>query len=220
MKMFEKTNTGIQSCTEPNPFERRQQARIPFIGAVEAVEKDVQMDGSTERDPHERRRHTRYPLTVTVEAVEGKSRTRIQGRTSDLSRGGCYVDTISSFPAGSVVKMRLTKDTRSFEAQAEVVYSLVGMGMGVKFTSGDPQQLLTLEKWVGELSGKLLPESELPQSSDPSRSPASPGNIQYSVLNELITELTIQGVLSTEKSKAMLHKLNRGGTLKIHSANA
>ena len=218
--MFEETNVGSKSSTEPNPFERRQQARIPFIGTVEAVEKEVQMDSSTERDPHERRRHTRYPLTVTVEAVEGKSQTRIHGRTGDLSRGGCYVDTISSFPTGSVVKMRLTKDTRSFEAQAEVVYSLVGMGMGVKFTSRDPQQLLTLEKWVGELSGKLLPESELPHPLDQSCSPAGPGIMEYRVLNDLITELTVQGVLSPQKSKAMLQKLNRNGHLKINSANA
>jgi len=190
------------------------------MGTVEAVEQRLQIDSSTEHDPHERRRHTRYPFTVTVEAVEGKSQTRIHGRTSDLSRGGCYVDTISSFPAGSVVKMRLTKDARSFEAQAEVVYSLVGMGMGVKFTSGDPQQLLTLEKWVGELSGKLLPESELPQSSDQSCSAPSREIVKWRVLHDLITELTIQGALPTEKSKAMLQRLNRDGHLKISSTMA
>jgi hypothetical protein len=89
------------------------------------------IDGSAETDPHERRRHARHPFTATVEAVELKSQTRIQGRTSDLSRGGCYVDTISSFPAGSIVKMRLTKEMRSFEARAEVVYSSVGMGDAV-----------------------------------------------------------------------------------------
>ena len=218
--MFEETNIGIQSSTEPNPLERRRQARSPFMGTVEAMEQQIQIDGTTELDPHERRRHTRYPFTVTVEAVESKSQTRIQGRTSDLSRGGCYVDTISSFPAGSVVKIRLTKDARSFESQAQVVYSSVGMGMGVKFTSGDSQQLSTLEKWVGELSGKLAPEPELPQSSDPSCSQASPGNVEFKVLNDLITELTIQGVLSAEKSKAMLQKLDRAGHLKINSAKS
>ena len=75
---------------------------------------------------------------------------------------------ISSFPAGSIVKIRLTKEMRSFEAQAEVVYSLVGMGMGVKFTDADPEQLWTVEKWVGELSGELLPKPELPRPSDQS----------------------------------------------------
>src|SRR3979490_2345989 len=168
MKMFEETSIGIESSTEPNPLERRSQARSPFMGTVEAMEQQIQIDSATERDPHERRRHTRYPFTVTVEAVESKSQTRIQGRTSDLSRGGCYVDTISSFPAGSAVKIRLTKDARSFESQAQVVYSSVGMGMGVKFTSSASQQLSTLEKWGGELSGKLAPEPQLPKSSAPS----------------------------------------------------
>jgi len=187
---------------------------------VEAMEQQIQIDSPTDVDPHERRKHTRYPFTVTVEAVESKSQTRIQGRTSDLSRGGCYVDTISSFPAGSVVKIRLTKDARSFESQAQVVYSSVGMGMGVKFTAGDSQQLSTLEKWVGELSGKLLPEPELPEASDQSYSQASSGNAEFRVLNELITELTNQGLLSSEKSKAMLQKLDRAGHLRIKSAKA
>jgi hypothetical protein len=62
------------------------------------------MGGSAETDPHERRRHTRHPFTATVEAVELKSQTRIQGRTSELSRGGGYVDTLSSLPVGSIVK--------------------------------------------------------------------------------------------------------------------
>ena len=52
-------------------------------------------------------------------------------------------------PAGSIVKIRLTKEMRSFEGTGrEVVYSLVGMGMGVKFTDADPEQLWTMEKWV------------------------------------------------------------------------
>ena len=171
-------------------------------------EPNNKIDSSAEPDPHERRRHARYPFTATVEAVEPKSQTRIQGRTSDLSRGGCYVDSISSFPAGSVVKMRLTKEMRSFEAQAEVVYSVVGMGMGVKFTDADPEQLWTVEKWVGELSGELLPEPELPQPSDQSCAQEKLGNEENDVLNELVMELMRQGVLSNAKCEAMLQKLN------------
>jgi len=58
----------------------------------------------------------------------------------------------------------------------------VGMGMGLKFTSGDSQQLSTLEKWVGELSGKLAPEPELPQSSI--RLLPARGNVEFKVLND------------------------------------
>jgi len=170
--------------------------------------------GSAETDPHERRRHARHTFTATVEAVELKSQTRIQGRTSDLSRGGCYVDTINSFPAGSIVKMRLTKETRSFEAQAEVVYSLVGMGMGMKFTNAEPEQLWTVEKWMAELTGELLPEPELSQPFDPSCAQERVGNEEHLVLNELLMELMRQGVLSNFKCKAMLEKLTQTGRAK------
>jgi len=177
------------------------------------------IDSSAEPNHHEPRRHVRYPFTATVEAVESKSQTQIQGRTRDLSREGCYVDTISPFPAGSVVKLRLTKEMRSFEAQAEVVYSLVGMGMGVKFTDADAEQLVTVEKWVGELSGELLPRPELPGSSDQSCAQERPGNEEYHFLNELVMELMRQGVLSKAKGNAMLQKLSRTGRAKSNSAH-
>ena len=70
---------------------------------------------------HERRRDVRYPFTSAVEVVVRETQTRIQGRTSDLSRGGCYLDTANSFPAGSIVMIRLTKDNCTFEADAEVL---------------------------------------------------------------------------------------------------
>lgn len=180
---------------------------------------NIRMEGSTEADAHERRRHARYPFTATVEAVETKSQTRINGRTSDLSRGGCYVDTISSFPVGAIVKMRLTKEARSLEAQAEVVYSLVGMGMGVKFTGGDPEQLWNLEKWVGELSGELLPESEPARLPDPACVEEN-SCTEADVLAELVTELMRQRVLPDAKCKAMLEKLQLIGRANSSSTQA
>ncbi len=183
-------------------------------------EPNNQIGNSAEADAHERRQHARYLFTAAVEAVEPKSQMRIQGRTTDLSRGGCYVDTITSFPTGSIIKMRLTKENRSFEAQAEVVYSLVGMGMGVKFTGADPEQLWIVEKWIGELSGKILPEPELPQLSDQSCTQEGPSNKECLVLNELVMELMRQGVLSDAKCKAMLQKLNCSGHVESNSAHA
>ena len=173
----------------------------------------------TEGDPHERRRQVRYPFTAAVEVVVGESQTRIQGRTSDLSRGGCFVDTTTAFPAGSTVTMRLTKGNRTFEADAEVVYSLVGMGMGVKFTSARTEQLGTMEKWMAELSGEVLSEPELSPSLDRPNEHARLGNEEYLVLYELISELMQQGILSNVKCKAMLQKLNHSGRIKTGPAS-
>src|ERR1700680_682681 len=59
-----------------------------------------------ERRRNERRREPRFPFVASVEAVEPKSSAKILGRTSDISAGGCYVDTISPFSAGTTVRIR------------------------------------------------------------------------------------------------------------------
>ena len=163
---------------------------------------------STEADGQERRRQARHPFTVTVEAVEPKSKTRIQGRTSDLSREGCYVDTTTSFPAGSIVQVRLARGKWSFEGAAEVVYSSAGMGMGVKFKSADPQQFRLLDKWIEELSGQLGPESEIPQVREESCAREELGNDEKFVLKELLLALLQRGVLPDSKCKALLQRLD------------
>jgi hypothetical protein len=42
-----------------------------------------------------------------------------------------------------------TKEKVCFEAEATVVYSKIGMGMGLAFTSIDPQQMGVLENCLG-----------------------------------------------------------------------
>ena len=100
----------------------------------------------------ERRKHTRYSFTAAAEVVEMHSTARIQGRLSDLGRGGCYIDTINPFNVGSEVKMPIVNENRRFIAQAKVVFAAAGMGMGLMFTAIDPAQLLVLEKWLAEWS--------------------------------------------------------------------
>jgi len=170
----------------------------------------------SEYPPQERRRHARYPFTSAAEVIVRDSQTQIQGRTSDISRGGCFLDTSSCFPAGSMVTVRLSKGNRRFEADAQVVYSLIGMGMGVKFTAVDSEQLGTVEKWVAELSGEALPEPETAQAGSPDESFAheTPASEEYIVLNELVMELMKQGILSNAKCKAMLEKLSHSGRAK------
>ena len=80
-------------------------------------------------------------IRAFVDAVEPKSNAKISGRTSDISLGGCYVDTINPFPAETIIKIRLTNERETFEADAKVVLSKVGMGMGVAFISAVPQQV-------------------------------------------------------------------------------
>lgn len=110
----------------------------------------------------ERRRHRRFPIIASVEAIEMQSHTTLKGRITDLGFGGCYVDTMNPFAAGTVIKIRLTKEKDTFEADAKVMFSQIGMGMGVAFISAMPPQLQIFQKWLNELAGKafILPAME------------------------------------------------------------
>ena len=155
----------------------------------------------------ERRLDPRYQFTATAELVDLKSRTRVQARTSDLSRGGCYIDATSPLPVDTTVKMRLTQDSRSFEVEATVVYSLTGMGMGMKFTDATPEHMGVLERWIGELSGEAPLQLSASEGSEPASGAKGSGHDPSYVLSTLVLELVRGGVLSQEKGKMMLNQL-------------
>ncbi|HLJ24272.1 MAG TPA: PilZ domain-containing protein [Candidatus Acidoferrales bacterium] len=157
----------------------------------------------------ERRRNLRFPFTATVEAVETKSGTKIVARTSDLSLGGCYIDTLSPFPVGSEVQIRISRNKETFEAQAKVVYSMIGMGMGVAFLSAQPKQVRLFQRWLLEISGKGGPPAEADIKESDENAPA--GNTQAlmksGVLSDLIMTLMKKKVLTEAEGKEMLRKL-------------
>ena len=159
----------------------------------------------------ERRASVRYPFTASADVVDLESGARLAARTSDLARGGCFVDTISTFPVGTGVAIRLTFERKTFEAKARVVYAQQGMGMGLAFSTVEPDQLWVLEKWLGALSGQLPPE--LTEEEPTERSvlePVSSGNAEPGfVLNELIIALMRKHVLSESEGKQLLQKLVR-----------
>jgi hypothetical protein len=162
-----------------------------------------------ERRQNERRRNLRYPFTASVDAVEPKSNAKITGRTSDISLSGCYVDTISPFPIETIIKIRLTKEKVTFEADAKVVLSKVGMGMGVAFISAVPQHIRIFQKWLNEINGNSSPELDVPEQIEKNAAEGNSKNDQDYVLTELLITLMRKGVLSDAEGKAMLQKLYR-----------
>jgi hypothetical protein len=167
--------------------------------------------GRTERRASERRRHLRFPFTASVEATEPHSNAKIKGRISDLGLGGCYVDTINPFAVGTVIKILLTNDNATFEADAKVVFSQVGMGMGVAFISAPPQQFRIFQRWLSELAAKSLPEQELPKEPKTDVVLPNSTNSHDCVLGELLIALVRKGVLSEVEAKEMLQKLHLRG---------
>jgi hypothetical protein len=170
--------------------------------------KPAELDNTALESPAERRRNLRFPFTATVEAIETKSGTKVVGRTSDLSLGGCYVDTLSPFPIGTVAKIRIQRGNVTFEAQAKVIFSANGVGMGLAFVSAQPKQVRIFQKWLQEISGQSLP-AEDSNGAPESASPSGTQTINNVILSELIMTLMQKDVLTQVEGKSLLRKLFR-----------
>jgi hypothetical protein len=120
----------------------------------EAADRILRDDAPDRPTVAERRRDRRHASSITAEVIEPRSRIRLTGRATDLSNGGCYVDTMSPFPVRTAVLIRLTSEGRSFQGRARVVYENAGMGMGLAFVELGPEQAACVQEWVRELSGE------------------------------------------------------------------
>jgi c-di-GMP-binding flagellar brake protein YcgR len=122
-------------------------SRDEFIATVEEQEAAGPPAAPAGAD---RRTHPRYEFIAAAEVVAAESGARMETRVRDLSQQGCYVDTNNALPLGTVTGVRITKETQLFEAEARVVYSRAGKGMGLMFTAIEPEQIRTLETWLVE----------------------------------------------------------------------
>jgi PilZ domain len=117
---------------------------------VESAVAEEAVPGSAAKTGADRRTHPRYAFTAAVEVVANEPGTRLKTRVRDLSQQGCNVDTDNPFALGTVTDVRITKGAELFEAHARVVYNQPGKGMGLMFTVVEPQQLVTLNRWIAE----------------------------------------------------------------------
>ncbi len=105
----------------------------------------------------ERRTEPRFALVLAAEITELLSGTRMRGRTSDISRKGCYVDMLNPLPPGSVIFVKHSQGNESFEVGASVVYCSAGLGIGVVFEDPLPfAQSTVLERWLVEAANEHL----------------------------------------------------------------
>ena len=101
-------------------------------------------DDSIQHD--ERRAYDRSRLIVDV-FFDGKDATGVAS-TKDISVGGFYMNTQAELPEGAVLLVRIPFGAgREVIANAEVVYSNPGLGVGVSFQglTGDAKVLLEQE---------------------------------------------------------------------------
>ena len=158
---------------------------------------------------NERRRNLRFPMVAIVHVVDIKSQAKISGRTNDLGLGGCYVDTLNPFSVGSSVRLVIERNAQSFAAEGKVVYSQLGMGMGIGFTSAKRGDVRLFQQWILELSGKGTVQPSDPEQADPAGVESASGREIQEVLSDLIQVLMRKNLLSSIEGKALLKDIPR-----------
>ncbi len=99
----------------------------------------------------DKRGAVRYPIVLAAELMIEDSEITLTGRTSDISRTGCYVDSRHPFGAGTKIILKLKHGKATFEVRAKVVYASSGLGMGIAFREPIARkQLELLEKLIAE----------------------------------------------------------------------
>jgi hypothetical protein len=98
----------------------------------------------------ERRSAPRHAMVLAAEVVELPRGAKLSARTSDISRTGCYIDTLNPIPQGSEVRLRLTHHEDTFVALGRVVYVSYGLGMGIAFVKVEDEQSARLDRWFSE----------------------------------------------------------------------
>jgi PilZ domain len=89
-------------------------------------------------------------MVLATEVTELPRGAKLSARTSDISRTGCYVDTLNPVPQGSRVRIRFTHHQEEFEGVGSVVYVSQGLGMGIKFSDVSPGEQARLDQWLEE----------------------------------------------------------------------
>ena len=97
---------------------------------------------------------SRYAFVAVAEITETVTEMGIQGRVAEISRQGCYVDALNSFPVGSWLNMRIFCDRGSFATKGRVLYVQARIGMGIAFLDTAADELKILDSWLSELSAR------------------------------------------------------------------
>jgi PilZ domain-containing protein len=99
----------------------------------------------------ERRKTPRLKSASSAEVYPAGAASPIRTRTSDLSIGGCFLEMSTPIPKNALLRIALwVKDTKVW-ANAEVITSTPGFGIGVKFTQMTPEDRRQLDEYLESL---------------------------------------------------------------------
>jgi hypothetical protein len=103
--------------------------------------------------------------TAAASGIAGPEETVPHCKLTDLSLGGCYVESDSPFPERSMVDLCLRTEDMAVHTEGMVRVAHPGHGMGVEFPSRTPEQRAQVGNLIDILRGS--PESMLELNVSP-----------------------------------------------------
>lgn len=92
-------------------------------------------------------RPVRQLLVAQTAVVDLRSGKRMAAKTSDVSLGGCYLETCEPMPVSTGVQLEMTYNDASLVVFGDVVRCDPGKGMAVRFRALQPNQTAMLKSW-------------------------------------------------------------------------
>jgi hypothetical protein len=99
----------------------------------------------------DRRYAIRFPFAADVELIDLESGKQVDGVTSDISLGGCFVCTSKPLPMNARARMKLTRKGQVLEALVAVRIVKPRIGMGIEFFDLEPSHNAMLIAWIDAL---------------------------------------------------------------------
>ena len=98
----------------------------------------------------------RYPAVATAQVL-GATSVR-SARVRDLSIAGAYLAMPNPFSKSASIRIKISTQSMQrecFQADATVVHSIYGLGMGVMFKAIRPPFLIVLEQWLSQAQKEI-----------------------------------------------------------------
>ncbi len=105
----------------------------------------------------DRRQFVRHPCRIDALVMIDNGAYRLQGRITDISLGGCYVEMMSPLPVDTMVDLSFKLGDTPLYLSGRVRSSQPNMGMGLSFTGMKPADFEKLRRLAPPTSAEPVP---------------------------------------------------------------
>ena len=101
---------------------------------------------------HERRRYPRIKSAISLELRHAGNPAPLRVMTSEISAGGCYIETMFTLDVGTKVDMVLWLDDQKVTAKGSVATRYPQVGNGIDITEMTPEDHQKMEAYLAKIT--------------------------------------------------------------------